>query len=54
MTVRLTPAQREVWDLYRRGYGTRAIAQILGIHRSSVRDRLASAKDKMKERRAAA
>ncbi len=43
----LTAKQAEVWDLYSRGMSARSLAIYLGISRSAVRDRIASAKEKL-------
>jgi len=42
-TGRLTAKQLEAWRLELQGYGTRGMALVLGISRSSAIDRLAAA-----------
>lgn len=43
----LTVKQREVWELHRRGIGTRTIALALNLHRSTVVSHLESARRRL-------
>jgi DNA-binding CsgD family transcriptional regulator len=43
----LTGKEREVLDLYERGMSQRSIALYLGVSRSTVRDRIATASTKV-------
>ena len=46
--TRLTPKEQQVYDLFRKGFGVKDIAQILSITPSAARTRLALAKDKVR------
>ena len=46
--TRLTPKEQQVYDLFRKGFRVKDIAQILSITPSAARTRLALAKDKVR------